>query len=112
MSEARLKTALWVSAVLRQATQNGISAMRLRKGDEDAGGVLAVLVGPDGQAVVLSQTRTPDGDPAWMRGSGTDPVSEADADSYVSRQVRYDPDLWVLEFRVRDFTPPFEARML
>lgn len=86
--------------------------MRLRRGDEDAGGVLAILLDPSEQAVVLAQTRAPDGSPAWIRGSGSEPVSEADASAYVTRQVGRDPDLWVLEFRVTDFTPPFEARLL
>ncbi|NHO31317.1 DUF1491 family protein [Acetobacter fallax] len=112
MSEPRLKTALWVSAVLRQSNQAGYPAMRLRRGDEDAGGVLAILLDPSEQAVVLAQTRAPDGSPAWIRGSGSEPVSEADASAYVTRQVGRDPDLWVLEFRVTDFTPPFEARLL
>ncbi|NHN84739.1 DUF1491 family protein [Acetobacter musti] len=112
MSEPRLKTALWVSAVLRQSNQSGCPAMRLRRGDEDAGGVLAILVDPSEKAVVLAQTRAPDGSPAWMRGSGAEPVSEEDADAYVARQVGRDPDLWVLEFRVNSFIPPFEAKLL
>ncbi|GBQ96969.1 hypothetical protein AA23498_2785 [Acetobacter nitrogenifigens DSM 23921 = NBRC 105050] len=112
MTEARLKTGLWVSAALRTAAQGGRSAMRLRRGDEDAGGVLAVLVDRSGGSVVLTQTRTPDGERAWMRGTGAEPVPAADADAYVARQVARDPDLWVLEFESDDLTPPFEARVL
>lgn len=112
MSEARLKTALWVSAVLRQANQAGSTAMRLRRGDDDAGGVLAVLIDGAGQAMVLAQTRAPDGAPAWIRGTGQEPVSEAEADAYVTRQVNRDSDLWVLEFRTPSFALPFEGKVL
>ncbi|MCE0742603.1 DUF1491 family protein [Acetobacter sicerae] len=110
--EPRLRTGLWVSAVLRQANSAGFPAFRRRRGDEDAGGVLAILTSRDRKAVVLAQTRAPDGSPAWIRGSGAEPVDEATAEAYVDRQVGRDPDLWVLEFETEDLTPPFEAVLL
>ena len=47
-----------------------------------------------------------------QRGSGAEPLDQAGADAYVERQVRRDPDLWVLEFETPDFQPPFDARIL
>ena len=83
----------------------------LRRGDPDAGGVLVVLRGREGLCV-LSQTRTQDGAGAWLRATGAVPVDQAAADDYVARQVRYDPDIWVLEFEAPDLTPPFEAKIV
>jgi hypothetical protein len=83
----------------------------LRKGDPDSGGILCVLRGREG-LVVLSQVRDAEGRPAWLRGTGAAPVDEATTDSYVARQVKRDPDLWVVEFEAPDYLPPFEARIL
>ena len=83
----------------------------LRKGDPDAGGVLVVLRGRTGLSV-LSQMRAAEGTPAWIRGTGAAPVEQATADAYVARQVKFDPDLWVLEFESPDMLPPFEGKIV
>ena len=77
----------------------------------DSGGVLVVLRGREG-LVVLSQMRAADGALAWMRATGAAPVDQAAADAYVARQVRFDPDIWVLEFEAPDLLPPFEAKLV
>jgi hypothetical protein len=111
MAEPRLKVGLWVKMALRMADREGRPGVVLRRGDADSGGVLVVLRGRAGLAV-LSQVRTADGAPAWMRGTGATPVDQAAADAYVARQVRFDPDVWVLEFDAPDLAPPFEAKVV
>ncbi len=83
----------------------------LRKGDPDAGGVLVVLRHGDG-VCVLSELRTAEGELAWMRATGPAPVDQATADAYVARQLKFDPDLWVIEFEAPDMLPPFEAKLV
>ncbi|GGG27764.1 hypothetical protein GCM10010964_14620 [Caldovatus sediminis] len=109
--DARVKAGIWVSMALRLSDMAGRSAAVLRKGDPDSGGVLCVLRGREG-LVVLSQIRDAEGRPAWLRATGNGPVDQAAADAYVERQVRRDPDLWVLEFDAPDLKPPFEGRLL
>lgn len=109
--EARVKAGLWAQMAIRLADREGRSAMVLRKGDPDSGGILCLLRGREG-CLVLSQARDGEGRPAWMRGTGKAPVTEAEADAYVERQVKRDPDLWVLEFDAPDLQPPFEAIIL
>jgi hypothetical protein len=111
MAEARVKAGLWVQATLRLGHAGGHYGAVLRRGDADAGGILVVLRGREG-LVVLSQVRSADGEAAWMRGTGAAPVGQAEADAYVARQVRTDPDLWVLEFDSPDLSPPFDARVV
>jgi len=109
--EARVKAGIWVSMALRLSDMAGRAGVVLRRGDPDAGGILCVLRGRDGIAVI-SQARDAEGRPAWLRGTGDAPVAEAVADAYVARQVARDPDLWVVEFDAPDLQPPFEGRFL
>ena len=108
MGEARVKSGLWVQAALRQGNAAGRYGVVLRRGDADAGGIVVVLRGREG-LVVLAQARTGAGDPAWSRGTGATPVDQSAADAYVARQIRVDPDLWVIEFDSPDLSPPFDA---
>ena len=110
MSEPRLKTEIWVKMALRLGDVAGRPGVMLRRGDRDAGGVLVVLRAAGGLCV-LSQFRTAEGEPAWMRATGAEPIDEQAADAYLARQVRSDPDLWVIEFPSPDLLPPFAARI-
>ena len=107
----RVKASLTVSIALRMGDMNGKPGMVLRKGDPDAGGILVVLHGREG-LVVLSRMTDPDGGHAWIKATGAAPVNQDAADSYIARQVKFDPDLWVLEFETPDMIPPFEAKIL
>jgi hypothetical protein len=111
MAEARVKAEIWVQAALRLGNAAGRYGAVLRRGDADAGGVLVVLRGREGLCV-LSQARAAGGEPAWLRGTGAAPVDQPIADAYVARQLRVDPDLWVIEFESPDLLPPFEARFV
>ena len=108
---ARVKAGLFVSMALRMGDKDGRPGAVLRRGDPDAGGILLVLRGREGLSV-LSQVRAADGEAAWMRGTGSAPVDQEGADGYIARQLRFDPDLWVIEFEAPDLLPPFQARIV
>lgn len=111
MSEPRVKAGLWVQMALRMGQADGRFAAVLKRGDADAGAVLVVLRSRTGLSV-LSQTRSAAGESAWLRATGPVPVDQAACDAYVARQIKSDPDLWVLEFESPDDLPPFEARIV
>ena len=111
MTEPRIKAGVWVSMALRMGNSSGRFAAVIRKGDPDAGGVLVVLRN-DKAVSVLSQIRSAEGRLAWMRATGPEPVDDATADAYIARQVKFDPDLWVIEFEAPDLLPPFEAKLV
>jgi hypothetical protein len=111
MAEPRIKAGLWVAAALRLGTVDGKPGVVIRKGDADAGGVIVILRGRSGN-MVLSQFRDGQGELAWMRATGPDPISEDASDGYIKKQLIYDSDLWVIEFDAADYLPPFAGKLV
>jgi hypothetical protein len=95
--EARLKTGIWVRALIRRCDLAAVAIAVVARGDGDSGAVLIKLNGGDNGCSVLTQARGPNNELLWMRATGPVPVIEVDADSYIARQRRRDPDLWVVE---------------
>jgi hypothetical protein len=100
--EARLKAAIWVKAHVRRCATQGITAVIARHGDDTAGSILLKLNRLERGCTVLSPSNRGDGTRVWLRATGPATVPEADADAYIARQVKRDPDLWVLEIEDRD----------
>jgi hypothetical protein len=101
---ARLKSAIFVQALIRRCQAAGAQAFLVRRGAEEAGAVFLKVNRLDGRVTVLS--------PAQGAAVGTDdariwtrPIGEADeaaASEYLGRQVKFDPDIWVVEIEDRE----------
>jgi hypothetical protein len=61
---------------------------------------------------VLTQTRDLAGRPAWLAAASGALMAEPEADAYIARAVKRDPDLWVVEIESRSGAHPFEGRVL
>ncbi|MCX7365932.1 MAG: DUF1491 family protein [Alphaproteobacteria bacterium] len=96
-----LTTGLWVSAQVRLCDRAFIPATVVRRGDPDAGTVLLKHNCFDAGVTVYAPASTLGDEPAWSRGTGPTPVTEAEADAYIARHVQRDPDVWVLEIEDR-----------
>jgi hypothetical protein len=97
MTEPALKAEIWVKAQIRICDSQSIPCFVVRKGDPDAGSILLKLNRLGAGVDVYSQVRTMDGIRAWMRATGDEPVDELKADEYIEKQLKFDPDIWVLE---------------
>ena len=96
-----LTTGIWVSAQVRLCDRAFIPATIVRHGNDEAGTVLVKINRFEQGVTVFAQATSLDGEPAWSRGTGPKPVTEAEADAYNERQVKFDPDVWVLEIEDR-----------
>ncbi|HJU20186.1 MAG TPA: DUF1491 family protein [Stellaceae bacterium] len=110
--EARLKTGLWLKALIRRCDLAAIAVAVVARGDPDSGAVLLKFNGRDAGCRVLAQARRPDGALIWISATGAAPVAEAEADAYVARQRRYDADLWVVEIETDRMDAVIDAPIL
>ncbi len=96
----RLKAGIFVRALLRRAEVAGASGFIMRKGAEEAGAVIIRVARLDGQSQVLSQARAGDGALVWQQPLGP-LVTDARAAEWCAKQLRFDPDLWIVEIEDR-----------
>ena len=96
----RLKSGIFVRALIRRAEVAGAQAYVVRKGSEEAGAVFIKVSRLDGTCTVLSQARAGDGELVWTRPLG-ERCDDARASAYFERQMKFDPDLWIVEIEDR-----------
>jgi hypothetical protein len=94
--QPRIKTAIQIKAIIRRAEVAGAQAFLVRRGQEDAGALYLKVARLDGTFMVLNQARRGDGELVWTKPLG-DSVDEASASKYLEKQLRFDPDIWILE---------------
>ena len=103
----RLKSAIWVAAYLRRCHGAGAFAVMRRRGAEEAGAVFVKINRLDGTAEVYGPApqsafdEAGPSDRAFVASLSAQPVPDADAEAYLVRQLRFDPDLWIVEVEDR-----------
>jgi hypothetical protein len=96
----RLKAGIFVRALIRRAEVAGAAAFVVRKGSEEAGAVLLKIARLDGTSLVLSQARRGEGELVWVKPIG-DAADDEKCRAYFDRQIKFDPDLWIVEIEDR-----------
>lgn len=96
----RLKAGIFARALIRRVQVAGASAFVLRSGAEEAGAIILKVSKLDGTCLVLNQARNAKGELVWQQvlGGWTDDRRAAD---WCDKQVRFDPDLWIVEIEDR-----------
>jgi hypothetical protein len=102
----RLKAELWVKAYLRQCAGQGVFGVVARRGDEDAGAVYVKINHLDGRVALYGPAPAglsgADNTRTWTSCLPDVVVQEVDADTYLDRQISFDPDIWIVEIEDRD----------
>jgi len=103
----RLKSAIWVAAYIRRCNGEGAFAVVRRRGAEDAGAIFIKLNRLDGTAelfVPAPQTAFDEARPAdraFSRSFGKEPVPEQKVEDKLTKESRFDPDVWIVEVEDR-----------
>lgn len=99
----RLKSAIWVAAYMRRCQVEGAFAAVRRRGAEDAGAIFIKINRLDGSADVYGpapQTAFDAGMPldrAFTLSLKNSPAPDDEAEAYLARQIKFDPDVWIVE---------------
>ena len=96
MTTPRLKAGIFVRALIRRAQVAGAQAAVLRMGSEEAGAVIIRVAKLDGTCLLLNQARAGDGELVWARPLG-DWTDEPRANAWCDKQIKFDPDIWIVE---------------
>ena len=103
----RVKSGIWVAAYVRRAHIEGAFAAVRRRGADEAGAVFIKIARLDGTAEVFGpapQTAFDEARPAdraFVHCLKVQPAPEADVESYLARQLKFDPDVWIVEVEDR-----------
>jgi hypothetical protein len=103
----RLKSAIWVSAYIRRCMIEGAYAVVRRRGAEEAGAIFVKIDRLDGTADLFGPApqsafdEAHPGDRAFIACLRAQPRPYDEIEKYVSRQVEFDPDIWVVEVEDR-----------
>ncbi|MDX1580166.1 MAG: DUF1491 family protein [Alphaproteobacteria bacterium] len=93
----RVTSEFWVKAYVRRCNQSGVPAFVVQHGDDTAGTVLIKLNRLGNGCTIFQRSFGLEGDMVWLRATGPEPVEEPSADSYIQKQKKFDPDIWVIE---------------
>ena len=103
----RLKSAIWVSAYLRRCSVEGAYAVVRRRGAEEAGAIFVKIDRLDGTGELFApapQASFEESSPserAFMRALASQPADNAEIETHLANQLRFDPDLWIVEVEDR-----------
>jgi hypothetical protein len=97
----RLKAGIFVRALIRRVQAAGADAFVVRMGSEEAGAVIIRVSKLDGTCLLLNQARAGDGALVWSQPLGGW-CEEARVAPWLEKQIKFDPDLWIVEIEDRE----------
>ncbi len=103
---SRLKSNIWVSAYVRRCQVEDVFAAVRRRGADDGGAVFVKLALLDGTAVLFApapQTAYDEARPSERIFAATTPapVPDMTVEESLVKEIRFDPDIWIVEIEDR-----------
>ena len=104
----RLKSAIWVAAYVRRCHIEGAFAAVRHRGAEEAGAIFVKLNRLDGTADLYGpapQTAFDEAHPtdrAFVRSFGNEAQPDTKVEERLAREIRFDPDAWIVEIEDRE----------
>jgi len=104
----RLKTALWVAAYLRRCQVEGTFAVVRRRGAEEAGAVFVRISRLDGTSDLFGPApqsafdAVGEADRAFTPSLKERPAPDAAVEAFLAREIKFDPDVWIVEVDDRE----------
>ena len=100
MMEPRLQSSVLVNGLLRHAEAAGGYGAVIAKGDSAAGSVLVILAEKGRKARILERLLQREGQYSWQEIGSEALANDEDAEKFLARRRKHDPDLWILELDV------------
>lgn len=102
----RLRSDIFVSALIRRAETQGAVAMLRRRGAAEAGAIFIKLDCLDGRTALYApapqSAEMPEGvDRFFARAHQPEWLDPPDAEERLKREIAFDPDLWIVEIEDR-----------
>jgi hypothetical protein len=103
----RLKTSIWVAAYLRRCQTAGVFGAVRRRGAEEAGAVFVKVATLDGNAMLYvpaPQAVYDDSRPIerFFVPVAKEPLPESSVEERLTKELRFDPDAWIVETEDRE----------
>lgn len=110
---SRLRSDIFVAALLRQASSAGAFGALRRRGAPEAGAIFIKVDRLDGTAALFGPAPQSelgdDGMHRFRKLGDEDWIASADAEQRIVRELKFDPDLWFVEIEDRSGRTFFEV---
>jgi hypothetical protein len=101
----RLRSDIWVAAYLRRTAVEGAYAALRKRGAAEAGAIYVLVDRADGLTALFVPGPVENdgtGERRWFRAHSAEWVDGSVTESQLQRELKNDPDLWLIEVESRD----------
>ena len=105
----RLRADIFVASLIRRCAAEGAAAVLRRRGAAEAGAIFIVIDRLDGSAALygpapqgeLGEAQERGVERLWQRLHGADWTTPPEIEARLGKELRFDPDLWIVEIEDR-----------